>query len=480
MAKPHPPASPNPQERSVVTHHRTTIDGRSMDYTATAGTLIIKNEKGQPEASLFYTAFVQDGADRSHRPVTFIYNGGPGCATVPLRMAGFAPRRVVFGNAAPTSGPSYQMVDNQYTLLDKSDLVFIDAPGTGYSRLMPGIDPKDVYGIDQDAIAFASFIERYVTLNERWNSPKYLLGESYGTPRSAVLVNDLLNNQSMAFNGVIMLSSILDFGTVAAGPGNDVPYITYLPTEAAVRWYHDTSSNKGTLADTVSEARTFANGEYATALMQGARLSHDEFVKVAAELAKLTGLSQKYVELADLRIQPQRFQKELLRDTGENLGRYDARYKGFDFDPLGDSQDWDASDGYTSPAMQAQFMSYVRNDLGWKSDESYSACSAKVNGGWDFTRKNGNNWAGPSTSNDLQNAMTQNPQMRVFFGAGYFDMATPFGAAEWTVSHLELAKPLQSHVQIHYYPSGHMVYLNVDALATFHSDLDAFYDETSR
>ena len=458
-----------------------TLDGKSVSYTATAGTLIVKNDKGQPQVSFFYTAFTLDGADRSNRPVTFIYNGGPGCATVPLRMAAFGPRRVSFSGVTPTGiTPPYHMIDNQYTLLDKSDLIFIDAPGTGYSRLMPGIDSKDVYGVDQDATAFASFVDRYVTLNDRWNSPKYLLGESYGTPRSAVLVNDLLGNQSMAFNGVILLSSVLDFDTIVPGPGNDIAYIAFLPTEAAIHWYHDTSPNKGTLEATVSEARNFANGEYTNALQQGSRLSHDEFVKAAGELAKLTGTSEKYVELSDLRIQPQRFMKELLRDSAENIGRYDGRFKGFDFDPVGDSQDWDASDAYTSPAMHSQFLNYTRNDLGWKSDESYSDCDGKINNGWDYKRQGYGAWNAPSVSSDLQNAMTQNPQMRVFVGAGYFDMATPFGAAEWTMSHLGLQPPLQSHVKIHYYESGHMVYLNVDALAKFHADLDTFYDETSR
>jgi len=478
--KPHPTMAPSSQERSSVTHHSMTLDGKTLNYTATAGTLIIKNDKGKPEVSIFYTAFAQDGADRSHRPVTFIYNGGPGCATVPLRMAAFGPRRVSFAGVTPDGiTPPYHLIDNQYTLLDKSDLVFIDAPGTGYSRLMPGIDPKDVYGLDQDAIAFASFVDRYITLNDRWNSPKYLLGESYGTPRSAVLVNDLLNNQSMAFNGVILLSSVLDFHTIVPGPGDDLSYVTFLPTEAAIHWYHDTSPNKGSLDATVSEARAFAKGEYASALMEGARLPHDEYMKVANELAKLTGTTEKYVELADLRIQPQRFMKELLRSGAENIGRYDGRFKGFDFDPVGDSQDWDASDAYTSPAMHSLFLNYTRNDLGWISDETYSDCDGKINGGWDYTRKNGgNNWVAPSVSQDLQNAMTQNPQMRVFVGAGYYDMATPFGAAEWTMSHLELQPPLQSHVQIHYYESGHMVYLNVDALAKFHADLDKFFDET--
>lgn len=460
----------------MVTHHQITLGGRSIAYSAVAGTLILKTENGNPEASVFYVAYSEDGADRNHRPITFLYNGGPGCATVPLRMAALGPRRVVFANTAPNNGPPYQLTDNQYTLLDKSDLVFVDAPGTGYSRLMPGVDAKTIYGIDQDATAFAQFIRRYVTLNDRWNSPKYLLGESYGTPRSAVLVNDLQSNEEMAINGVILLSSVLDFDTIAPGPGNDLGYITYLPTEAAVRWYHDKSTSKGSLASVVSEARAFANGPYASALLQGDRLPHDEFVKIAGEVSRLTGLSEHYVELANLRIDPSRFEKELMRDQGVNIGRLDARYTGYDIDPLADSQDYDASDVASSPGLQAAFLSYVRNELNWKSDESYLQCSGKVFEAWDFTRKSVFAWLAPTTSPDLQQAMTTNPNLRVFVGAGYFDMATPFGAAEWTFSHLNLHPNLRSHVTFGYYESGHMVYLNIPSLEKFHSDLDHFYD----
>jgi carboxypeptidase C (cathepsin A) len=474
----HAPAPPpQPQEQSVVTHHHIVLGGETLNYTATAGTLIIKDDKGAPEANVFYVAYTKDGADHARRPVTFLYNGGPGCATSPLHMMAWGPRRVVINSdAKPTSGPPQQLVDNQYTLLDKSDLVFIDAPGTGFSKTMPKVDPKSIYGIDQDAAAFAQFIERYVTLTDRWNSPKFLFGESYGTPRSAVLVNYLQTNDTMNFNGVVLLSSVLDFDTIMPGAGNDMAYIAYLPTEAAVHWYHDKSANKGSLQSVVSAAREFANGAYASALLQGTRLPHDQFVKIAGEVAGFTGLSERYVELADLRIQPQRYEKELMRDSGQQVGRLDARYVSYDLDTLGDSQDFDPGDTYNSPALQAGFLSYMRNELNWKSDAHYPQCNLDVNQGWDFTRKSIPNWLAPTTSPDLQQAMTQNPNLRVFVGAGYFDMATPFGAAEWTFSHLELQPPLQSHVQFGYYESGHMVYAHIPSLERFHGDLDKFYD----
>ncbi len=475
-AAPPKSAAPNKQDRAVLTHHHITVNGTTIAYTATAGTLLLKDEKGQPEASIFYVAYTKDGTDAQSRPVTFLYNGGPGCATSPLHMLALGPRRVVVENAKPNDGAPAKIVDNNDTLLDKSDLVFIDAPGTGYSRVFPKVDPKSIYGIDQDAEAFAQFVRRYVTLNDRWNSPKFLLGESYGTPRSAVLVDYLQSHESMAMNGVVLLSSVLDFDTIAPGPGNDLAYVTYLPTEAATHWYHDASANKGTLQSAVDAARSFANGPYAAALLEGDRLSHDQFVKVSGELARLTGLSRQYIERSNLRVQPERFEKALLSDAGEQTGRLDARYTGYDLDATGDSAEYDPSDSYTSPTLQSGFLSYVRNELNWQSDESYPQCNSKIFPQWDFTRKSVFGWLAPTTSGDLQDAMTENPRLRVFVGAGYYDMATPFGAAEWTFSHLGLPPALRSHVTFGYFESGHMVYLNPDARAKFHADLDRFYD----
>jgi len=477
-APPHPAAKPVPQERAVVTHHQIVVGGRTIVYTATAGNLIVKDDKGKPLTSMFYAAYTQDGADRSRRPVTFLYNGGPGAATIYLHMGAFGPRRIDFpSDARPNAGPPYPLMDNQYSLLDKSDLIFIDAPGTGYSRVLPGVENKAIFGMDQDAAAFGSFIERYVTLNDRWNSPKFLLGESYGTPRSAMLV-DYLQNRNMAFNGVILLSSVLDFSTIWPGSGNDLAFATYVPTEAAVNWYHGKPSERGSLQTVVNEARTFANGPYVQALMQGDRLPHEQFVQIAAQLAHIIGLSQHYVEQADLRVLPWRYAKELMRESGETTGRLDARYIGYDLDTLGDSADYDPSDTATSPGFQAGFLTYVRNELNYKSDEQYRQIYGDAGQAWDWTRKSVFGWLAPTTSPDMQEAMTTNPRLRVFVGCGYFDMATPFGAAEWTFSHMGLQPALRQHVTFGYYDSGHMVYMNQAALAAFHADLDKFYDAT--
>ncbi len=476
---PHPAATPIAEEHAVVTHHQITVGGHTISYTATAGNLILKTDKGAPEASVFYVAYTEDGADRTHRPVTFLYNGGPGAATIYLHMGAFGPRRIAFpSDARPNAGPPYPIVDNQNTLLDKSDLVFIDAPGTGYSRVMPGIDYKDIFGMDQDAAAFAQFIRRYVTLNERWNSPKFLLGESYGTPRSAMLVDYLQNHDNMAFNGVTLLSSVLDFSTIWPGPGNDLAFATYVPTEAAVNWYHSKAADRGSLQTVVSEARTFANGPYVQALMQGDRLPHDQFVQIAAQLSHIIGLSQHYVEQADLRVYPWRYAKELMRESDETTGRLDARYVGYNLDTLGDSADYDPSDTASSPGFQAGFLTYIRNELNYKTDEPYRQSYAVANQNWDWTRKSIFGWLAPTTSPDMQEAMTTNPNLRVFVGCGYFDMATPFGAAEWTFSHMGLQPALRAHVTFGYYESGHMVYMNQAALAAFHADMEKFYDST--
>ena len=475
---PKPKPVPSADDKRSVTHHSITIGGTTIRYTATAGTIVLKDDKDEPEASVFYVAYTKDGMPAADRPVTFVYNGGPGCASAPLHMLGFGPRKVAVENATPNAGAPARVVDNPDTLLDATDLVFIDAPGTGYSTLFPKTDPKTIYGIDQDAAAFAQFIRRYITFNERWNSPKFLFGESYGTPRSAALVDRLLTQDTIAMNGVVLLSSVLDFDTIAPGPGNDLPYITYLPTEAATHWYHDKAANKGSLQSAVDRARTFANGAYASALLMGDRLPHEQFVSIAKQVAELTGVSETYVEHSDLRMQPQRFEKELLREEGLQTGRLDARYIGYDEDQVGDSAEFDPADSYTSPVLQSGFISYVRGELNWKTDAPYPQCAFDVNGKWDYSRKGTWNWLAPTTSADLQDALSQNPKLRVFVGAGYYDMATPFGAAEWTFSHLDLHPDLRSHVSWGYYPSGHMVYLNPESHASLTRDVAHFIEKT--
>ncbi|MBC5828438.1 MAG: peptidase S10 [Candidatus Eremiobacteraeota bacterium] len=473
-------ASEDGEVTRSVTHGNVTIDGRRIGYTATAGTLTLKNDKGEPIASQFYVAYTQDGVvDRGARPITFLYNGGPGSSTIWLHMGAFGPRRVATPDAQTALPASHALLNNDDSLLDKSDLVFIDAVGTGFSRIIGKGTPKNFFGVDADIGAFGQFIERYVTQTDRWKSPKYLLGESYGTTRSAGVV-DFLQEKGVAMNGVILVSSILNFANDVTGPGgNDMAYILYLPTMAAAAWYHDKLRNKPPDLDAfLQTVRRFAAGPYAQALMAGSQLGDAERASVLGKLHEYTGISEKYYRQADLRLDPERFQKELLRDQGLTVGRLDGRFVGRDIDINGDSPDYDPSDNAISAAFTAAFHTYVADDLKYRSDRPYNVTNYPVVGhDWDWKRKQ-DPLGAPNVSGDLRDAMIKNPGLRVFSANGYFDFATPFFETEYTLDHLNLEQPLRNHIQYGYYQSGHMIYLHVPALAKLHADLARFYDAT--
>ena len=475
------PAEAAPKEESAVTHHSLTLNGETIKYTATAGTLLLKDDKDEPTASVFYVAYTQDGADLSHRPVTFLYNGGPGSASIWLHMGSVGPVRVETADAQPTPNAPYSLVQNPYSLLDKSDLVFIDAIGTGYSHAVGKSKNKDFWGVDQDGKAFTQFIQRYLSKNNRWNSPKYLMGESYGTTRSA-LVSNMLSDAGVALNGVILVSSILDFGTESFNVGNDLPFITNLPTYAAVAWYHDKLNPKpADLPAFLKEVRGFAAGEYADALMKGDTLDAATRADVLKKLSAYTGLSQGYLSESRLRIFPFRFMKELTRDEGHTVGRLDARYTGIDIDNAGEAPEFDPANSYINGPYPAAFHDYVGGTLNYNPDREY-LLSARAGRDWDWKHSNGFNpwWPGSlDVAEDLRQAMTHNPHMKVFVANGYFDLATPFFATEYTVDHMGLDPSLRGNVQFGYYDSGHMIYLHVPALKALKSDLAKFYDATA-
>ncbi|MEO8810751.1 MAG: peptidase S10, partial [Rhodanobacter sp.] len=354
---------PIPPERSVVTSHSVRIDGRNVAYKATAGNLLVKDDKGKPMVSMFYVAYTVDsgsghGGKSANRPLTFLYNGGPGSSSMWLHMGSFGPVRVANQGDQPIPPPPYATVPNQYSLLDKSDLVFIDAPGTGYSRLVGDAKGKDFYGIDQDADAFAKFITRYVGDHQRWNSPKFLFGESYGTTRSAVLAK-VLQERGMELNGIVLMSSILDF-SVWANTGVDHGYIVNLPTEAAIAWYHDKVPNKPTdLASFIDVVRRFASTDYTLALAKGDAITPPEADRIASQLSQYTGLSTTYIKEANLRIDPSRFRKELLRDQRRTVGRLDGRFEGIDADAAGETPDGDAASDAATGAYSAAFNQYA-------------------------------------------------------------------------------------------------------------------------
>jgi carboxypeptidase C (cathepsin A) len=477
--KPDETAIPIPPEAASVTKHDWTAGGQTIHYTATAGNLLIKDEKDKANGSIFYVAYTQDGADARTRPVTFFYNGGPGSATIWLHMGSYGPVRVVTDSPDASAPPPFQVVPNQSSLIDKSDLVFIDAPMTGFSRLVGKGTIKDFAGVDEDVRAFEKFITRYITLNERWNSPKFLFGESYGTPRSAALVA-ALQNDGIEFNGVTLLSSILNYNVRAQG--YDTSFLAYLPSYTAIAYYYKKGKHTGTMAESVEQAREFARGPYAEALAQGDKLPAAQFDAIAQKVADLTGLSVQYVKETKLRISPSRFRKELLRDDERTFGRYDARFEGWDEDSAGETPSYDPSNTGPAGPFVGAFHDYIQKELKYTSSETYFLTGPGVNQAWNMKHHpsgDGNEQALPDTAVDLADAMRKNPKLHVFSANGYFDLATPFFATEFDLSHMMLPPALTGNIMFGYYPSGHMVYLNTEAQKLMKVDLDRFYGEAT-
>ncbi len=477
---------PIPAETSSVTKHDWTAGGTTLHYTATAGNLLIRDEADKPNGSIFYVAYTADGVDPGTRPITFLYNGGPGSASIWLHMGSLAPVRVLTASPEATGPAPFRVVPNQYSLIDKSDLVFIDAPLCGFSRAVGKGTAKDFAGVDEDIRAFDKFITRYITLNARWNSPKFLFGESYGTTRSAGLVA-ALNNDGIQFNGVTLLSSILNYNVRAAG--YDTEAVGYFPSFAAIAWQHNKVKHTGTLAEWVQQARKFAAGPYLEALQQGDQLAPAEYNAIAEKVAGFTGLSVAYVKESRLRISATRFRKELLRPEDQILGRYDARFEGFDVDDAGENPGYDPSDTGISGVYVGAFHNYLQTELKYMSSEPYYLSGPGLNNSWDFTHRpsgmqgyggGGRGQSQPDVAIDLADAMRKNPKLRVFSANGYFDLATPFFETEYDLHHMLLPPAIASNVQFGYYPAGHMVYLNVDALKMLKGDMEKFYGEATQ
>jgi carboxypeptidase C (cathepsin A) len=482
-ARPEPPAAaaqpPEGGYPDSVTQQSITLAGRAYPYTARAGTITLQNQQGEPAAKMFFTAFTLDGSNPSTRPVTFFYNGGPGSSTIWLRMGSFGPMRVAIGDAAQGANAPFHLVENQYTLLDRSDLVFVDAPGTGFSRIVGAGKPADFYGVDQDMRAFTQFVSRYISTYNRWNSPKFLFGESYGTPRSAVLVNNLQQN-GIGINGVVLLSSVLDFGLTwdinfspTAIGGGDWAFPLYLPTEAASSWYHNAlPGSQTTLPQLLPQVEQFAMGEYLNALAQGANLSPSTYNDVVAKLHAYTGLSEQYIRESNLRIPYWRYSTELLRNQGQTLGRYDARYTSYSLDRIGDQPEFDATDSAIDASFVGAGNFFMRTMLHYNPPLEYLPVAYGINRQWDW--KHGGN-VPTNTAQDLAHAMVFNPGLRVFSANGYYDFATPFQATVYTLNHMNLPPEIQSNISYGFYESGHMVYLHPQALSQFHDDLERWY-----
>jgi carboxypeptidase C (cathepsin A) len=474
--------TPVPPESAAVTHHEWKAAGTPVAYTATAGNLVIHDDDDKPYGSVFYVAYTKDSvAEEGTRPITFLYNGGPGAATIWLHMGSVGPMRVVTASPDATGSAPYKLVPNEYSLLGKTDLVFIDAVGTGFSKPVGKATEKEFAGTDQDVTAFERFIERYITLNKRWNSPKYLMGESYGTTRSAALA-DALQEKGIELNGVVLVSSILNYGVRV--PGYDTEPVVYLPSYAAIAWFHNKLAQKpADLKSFLDEVRRYARGPYAEALAQGDALPAAEKDAVAQKLSACTGLSVDYLKQTNLRINPSRFRKELLRGEREVLGRYDARFEGTDIDAAGETPGYDPSDTGIAGAFIAAFHDYLAHDLNDTTADTYYVSGPKVNDSWDWKHKvpggRGRPMQLPYVAGDLADAMRKNPKLKVFSANGYFDLATPFFSTEYDLDHMYLEPALRSNVEFGYYPAGHMIYLNVEALKEYRDDMNRFYAETT-
>jgi len=462
-----------PEEKVSQTKHSMKIGGQEIKYTATAGTILLKLEDGTPKASIFYIAYTKDDvSETSQRPITFSFNGGPGSASVWLHLGAFGPRRVQMGDAGALLPPPYKLVDNDASLLDVTDLVFIDPVSTGYSREVPGETANQFHGVQEDVTSVADFIRLYTTRNKRWSSPKFLAGESYGTTRAAGLSGYLQQRYGMYLNGIVLISSILNFETADFSTGNDLPCILYLPTYTAIAWYHKklAADLQTDLQKAVEESRRFAASEYADALMAGDALPEARRQEIIQKLARLTGLPADYVDRSNLRIEIQRFTKELLRNERRTVGRIDGRFTGIDRDAVGETPEFDPSIAAIIGPYAGMLNDYVRNDLKFDSDLPYEVLTGRVQP-WNY-KPYENRYV--DVAETLRSAMTQNPFLRVFVAKGYYDLATPFFAAEYTFDHLGLDPTLRGHLTGAYYEGGHMMYVHGPSLAKLKQDIAKF------
>ena len=476
---------PKPEEKTVVTHHQITLGGIAIPYTATAGTLLLKEEDGKPKASIFFVYYSRDGVrDLAKRPITYAFNGGPGSSSVWLHLGAFGPRRVVMEADGPETSPPaspappYRLVDNGESLLDVTDLVFIDPVTTGFSREVPGEDPQQFHGVREDLESVGEFIRLWTGRFGRWESPKFLAGESYGTTRAAGLSHYLQERHGMYLNGIVLLSSILNFETARFDIGNDLPYPLFLPTYTATAWYHkklpDDLQRAG-LPAAVAEAERFAQAEYTSALAQGSRLSPEARRDIAAKLSRYTGLSADYLEHANLRPQIQAFVKELLRGERKTVGRLDSRFVGMDRDAAGEANEFDPSNAAIQGPFTAMLNHYVAGELGWKSDLPYELLTDRVRP-WSY-RESSNRYL--NVAEDLRRAMAENPALRVFVAKGYFDLATPFFAAEYTFDHLGFEPAYLQRITMAQYEAGHMMYIRTIDRRKLKADVAAFLHAAS-
>jgi len=467
-----------PEEKPVVTHHEIHVQGKVLKYTATAGMMPIKNAEGETDAHIFFMAYTLD-SPAPRRPLMFSFNGGPGSASVWLHLGAIGPQRVKLHADGSMPAPPFQLEDNQATWLDQTDLVFIDPVGTGYSRATKKELSKKFWGVRGDIESVSEFIRLFLTRYERWSSPLFLVGESYGTTRAAGL-SGYLEDHGIALNGIILVSTVLNFETLEFTRGNDLPYVLYLPSYTATAWFHqklppDLQAN---LEKSIGEAEQWAGTDYAAALAKGDQLTPAERQEVIDRLARYTGLKKTYLDDANLRVGQGEFCKELLHDQKRTVGRLDSRFKGIDASGVSERPDYDPSEAAVRPPFTAAFNNYVRTELGYKSDSEYYI----LGGGIDFRQWE---WGSavqgfPDVSSSLRSAMVKNPFLKVFVASGHFDLATPFFATQYTLHHLGLDPTLIGNISTGEYDAGHMMYISDDSLAKLHHDVSGFLENATK
>lgn len=476
---------PAPKDVIVETKHVVTIGEQEIRYTVTCGTIVLKEEaekKGEnqgesegekPRASIFFVAYTRDDVvDRHRRPLTFSFNGGPGSSSVWLHLGLLGPRRVLLDDDGFAYPPPYRLVDNTYSLLDKTDLVFIDPVSTGFSRALPGEKPKQYHGFKKDIESVGDFIRLYTTRYQRWTSPKFLIGESYSTTRAAGLSGYLQERHGLFLNGIMLISSILNFQTADFHPGNDLPYILFLPSYTATAWFHQRLNDElqKDLAATLTEVEAFAMGDYANALMQGDDLKEEDRLLISRRLGRYTGLSEDFIDRSNLRIEIFRFTKELLRHAKRTVGRLDSRFKGIDRDSAGEHFEFDPSMNNITGPYTAALNDYVRGELKYESDLPYEILTERVFP-WSYAEFE-NEYV--NVAETLRKAVASNPYLKVYVANGYFDLATPYLATRYTFKHLDLDRSLLGNIRMGYFEAGHMMYIHIPSLVKLRADLVDF------
>lgn len=458
-----------------ISHHQLSLHGKKYDYTSTAGTITLVDHHEHSTVNMFYTAETLDGVPSEERPITFFYNGGPGSSSMLLRMASFGPKRVVLDGPHPVRPAPYKIIDNPYTLLDKTDLVFIDMPGTGYGRLTPNANPHHFHSVDGDVEAFCQFIQAYIDKNHRWNSPKFLFGESYGTTRTGFLVNQL-QHKGTQINGIVLQSSILNYGLMGdRTSGGDWQYVLYLPSLAATAWhFHHADYHPKHLSELLNEVETFALTDYLKALAQGSKLPQKDFEYIQQKLHQYLGLPDSYIRKKNLRIPSGDFTYSLFNKNNERLGRFDTRFVLYSLDRGKPSSDIgpDPTNTTIRSAIVAANGEYIQHNLDYHPSVPYKT-TLQMYKKWDFRHRN---QFVANAAFDLANAIVENPYLQIFSANGYYDLATPYFGTVYTFNHLGLPQTLQKNITYGFYHSGHMIYLEELNLAQFRKDLEVWYN----